>query len=223
MSLRFHLPEHKRLVHELIIDVRWGDMDAMGHVNNTIYLRYFEMVRIDWLKNSGGVFDENGCGPVIVNAFLNFIRPVEFPGQLLARHFVGQAGRLLDNMLAAIGLKRGEDVYIANAVKCRPPHNRTPERGEIAACLHFLDAQVELVGPRVIVPLGNTATRRLLDTREGITVLRGRRFPYRDGIMLVPTLHPAAVLRGGAPAMTRAREDFAAIKAVLDGGTGGSR
>lgn len=93
MALRFELPVHKRLVHELKIDVRWGDMDAMGHVNNTVYLRYFEMVRIDWLKNAGGIFDERGCGPVIVNAFLNFIRPVEYPGELLARHYVGEAGR----------------------------------------------------------------------------------------------------------------------------------
>lgn len=94
MTLRFHLPEQKRLVHEMTIDVRWGDMDALGHVNNTVYLRYFEMVRMEWLMaKGGGVIYDQGCGPVIVNAFLNFLRPVEYPAALRACHYVVAYGR----------------------------------------------------------------------------------------------------------------------------------
>ena len=88
--------------------------------------------------------------------------------------FVGQAGKLLDAMLAAIDLKRGEDVYIANAVKCRPPGNRTPEAGEMAACRPYLEAQIEAVKPVVLVALGKFAAQFLLVTEEPITRLRGR-------------------------------------------------
>jgi DNA polymerase len=105
-------------------------------------------------------------------------------------------------------------VYIANVVKCRPPGNRDPLPAEIDACRPFLDAQVGFVGPRVIVTLGNVATKRLLDTKEGITKLRGREFPYRDAV-LVPTLHPAAVLRGGGVAMAQTRADFVVVKRAL--------
>lgn len=108
--------------------------------------------------------------------------------------FVGQAGRLLDNMLAAIGLKRGEDVYIANAVKCRPPHNRTPERGEIAACLPYLDRQIALVRPRLLIALGRPAAQALLDREIAISAARGKRFE-RAGVAVVVTYHPAYLLR----------------------------
>ncbi|MBV2262953.1 MAG: uracil-DNA glycosylase [Thauera sp.] len=108
--------------------------------------------------------------------------------------FVGQAGRLLDNMLAAIGLKRGEDVYIANAVKCRPPHNRTPERGEIAACLPYLDRQIALVQPRLLIALGRPAAQALLDREIAISAARGKRFE-RAGVAVVVTYHPAYLLR----------------------------
>ena len=108
--------------------------------------------------------------------------------------FVGQAGRLLDNMLAAIGLKRGEDVYIANAVKCRPPHNRTPERGEIAACLPYLDRQIALVQPQLLIALGRPAAQALLDREIAISAARGKRFE-RAGVAVVVTYHPAYLLR----------------------------
>ncbi len=91
--LRFHLPEQKKLVHEMIIPIRWGDMDAMGHVNNTIYFRYFEIARLDWIFKATGRMALAGQGPVIVNAFCNFLRQLEFPGDLLVKHYVAHPGR----------------------------------------------------------------------------------------------------------------------------------
>jgi acyl-CoA thioester hydrolase len=91
--MRFEIPDGRKLTHEVVIPIRWGDMDAMGHVNNTIYFRYFEIVRIDWFERIGCTPDPQGEGPVIVNAFCNFIRQLEFPGDVLARHYVANAGR----------------------------------------------------------------------------------------------------------------------------------
>ncbi|MDR0635257.1 MAG: uracil-DNA glycosylase [Azoarcus sp.] len=108
--------------------------------------------------------------------------------------FVGPAGRLLDNMLAALGLRRGDGVYIANAVKCRPPRNRTPEAAEIAVCLPFLDRQIALVRPRLLVALGRPAAQALLGREIAIAAARGKRFE-RDGVAVVVTYHPAYLLR----------------------------
>lgn len=108
--------------------------------------------------------------------------------------FVGQAGRLLDNMLAAIGLRRGEDVYIANIVKCRPPGNRNPAPEEAAQCLLYLQRQIELVRPRLIVALGKVAASNLLGKDVAIGSVRGRLLEYR-GIPLLVTYHPAYLLR----------------------------
>lgn len=91
--LRFSVPESKSLVHEMQIAIRWGDLDAMGHVNNTVYFRYFETSRIEWLSSLGAPPSPRGTGPVIVNAFCNFLRQLEYPGQLLARHYVAHVGR----------------------------------------------------------------------------------------------------------------------------------
>lgn len=91
--MRFDLPDDKRLVHTLVIPIRWGDMDAVGHVNNTLYFRYFETVRIDWLHRAGGLGYEDGTGPVIVNAFCSFLKQLRFPGDVVARQYVGKAGR----------------------------------------------------------------------------------------------------------------------------------
>ena len=118
--------------------------------------------------------------------------------------------------LEEAGLRRGQ-VYIANVVKCRPPGNRDPLPEEIAACRPFLDQQVALIAPRVVVTLGNFATRLLLDTSEGITRLRGRSFPFgTDGAVLLPTYHPAAALRGGGEVVARMRADFVRARAALD-------
>lgn len=108
--------------------------------------------------------------------------------------FVGQAGRLLDNMLAALGLNRSQDVYIANAVKCRPPHNRTPEPAEVATCLPYLERQIELIRPKLLVALGRPAALALLGTEISIAGARGRIFDCR-GIPVVVTYHPAYLLR----------------------------
>jgi len=131
--------------------------------------------------------------------------------------FVGRAGTLLTQLIAGIDLTR-DDVYIANVVKCRPPGNRNPAPGEIDACAPWLDGQLAAVEPTVIVTLGNFATRLLLGTREGITRLRGRTFPVaRAGVeaTVVPTYHPAAVLRSGGPMLAEVRADFVAVKRLL--------
>ena len=145
----------------------------------------------------------------------------EGPGReedLQGRPFVGRSGQLLDRLLAEEAGLRREQVYIANVVKCRPPGNRDPLPDEIAACRPFLDQQVALIGPRVVVTLGNFATRLLLETTEGITRLRGRSFPFgRDGAVLMPTYHPAAALRGGGEVVARMRADFVRARAALDG------
>ena len=91
--MRFDIPEQKRLVHEMTIPIRWGDMDAMNHVNNTIYFRYMEIIRIEWFNAIGCAPDPEGEGPVIVNAFCNFQRQLEYPGDVLAKHYVGEVGR----------------------------------------------------------------------------------------------------------------------------------
>jgi DNA polymerase len=108
--------------------------------------------------------------------------------------FVGQAGRLLDNMLAAVGMRRGEDVYIANVVKCRPPNNRNPESGEMSCCEPYLTRQIELIRPKLIVAMGKIAASHLLQTDAAVASLRGRVHEYR-GTPLIVTYHPAYLLR----------------------------
>lgn len=112
--------------------------------------------------------------------------------------FVGQAGRLLDNMLAALRLRRGDGVYIANVLKCRPPSNRNPEPHEVAACEPYLKRQIALIQPRLILVLGRFAAQSLLGTDASIASLRGRVHRYASGersIPLVVTYHPAYLLR----------------------------
>ena len=108
--------------------------------------------------------------------------------------FVGKAGQLLDNMLAALGLDRAENVYIANVLKCRPPNNRDPEPLEAEACGAYLDRQIELIAPRLIVALGRSAACRLLGVDVPVGGLRNRVHRYR-GTPLVVTYHPAYLLR----------------------------
>jgi DNA polymerase len=108
--------------------------------------------------------------------------------------FVGPAGQLLDRMIAAMQLAR-DDVYVCNIVKCRPPKNRKPEPAEMAACSSYLKQQLELVAPQVIVALGATAVVGLLGSTEGITRLRGKWKLYRGRVPVMPTFHPAYLLR----------------------------
>ena len=91
--MRFDLPEDKMLTLERVVPIRWGDMDAMGHVNNTVYFRYFEIVRIEWLYAVGGKFGPDGEGPVVVNAFCNFIKQLAYPGDVRVKHYIAQPGR----------------------------------------------------------------------------------------------------------------------------------
>ena len=91
--MRFELPEQKTLTHQMVMPIRWGDMDAMGHVNNTVYFRYLETIRIEWFRSFDCQPDPKGTGPVIINAFCSFIRQLEYPGDVLARHYVGELGR----------------------------------------------------------------------------------------------------------------------------------
>jgi acyl-CoA thioester hydrolase len=111
--MRFEIPEHKKLTHQMVIPIRWGDMDAMGHVNNTIYFRYLEIVRLAWLFEVGGPPDPTGFGPVIVNAFCNFIRQLEFPGDVLAKHYVANPGR--SSFDTYITLERTDNVGVIYA------------------------------------------------------------------------------------------------------------
>ena len=108
--------------------------------------------------------------------------------------FVGQAGKLLDNMLGAIGLKRGENVYIANVLKCRPPGNRNPEPEEVAKCTPFLKQQIGLIQPKLIIAMGRFAAQTLLSSDASIASMRGRVYRY-EGVPLIVTYHPAYLLR----------------------------
>ncbi len=127
--------------------------------------------------------------------------------------FVGQAGKLLDAMLAAIGLARGDNVYIANVLKSRPPGNRSPESDEIAACLPYLVNQIALIRPKIILALGRFAAQTLLCTDETIARLRGRVHEFH-GIPLVVTYHPAYLLRN-LPDKARAWEDLCLARRTM--------
>ena len=126
--------------------------------------------------------------------------------------FVGRAGELLTKIIAAMGCQR-EDVYIANVLKCRPPQNRTPLPDEITNCLPYLLSQIELIKPKLIVALGATAVRALLDVQLGITKMRGHWYTFRD-IPIMPTFHPAYLLRN-PPAKKEVWEDMKAVLAKL--------
>lgn len=132
----------------------------------------------------------------------------------LGEPFVGRSGKLLDRLLAEELDMTRASCYIANVVKCRPPSNRDPKPDEISACRGWLDAQIELIAPRVVVTLGNFAARLLLERSEGITKLRGRSYPFGDAV-LVPTVHPAYALRGGAQPLAQLRADLVRAKGLL--------
>jgi uracil-DNA glycosylase len=129
--------------------------------------------------------------------------------------FVGRSGKLLDRLVVEeIGLDRDE-FFVMNTLMCRPPGNRDPLPEELGACRGWFDAKLAALDPKVIVTLGNFASKALLDTSTGITKLRGQTYDWRDGIKLVPTFHPAAVLRGNSDAMAAMRADLVRAKVVL--------
>jgi DNA polymerase len=130
--------------------------------------------------------------------------------------FVGRSGQLLDRLLwEEVGLTR-DRCYICNCLKCRPPGNRDPLPEEIAACRPFLEAQVRLIDPRVVVTLGKFASQLLLDTTVGITKLRGHTYAF-DGAVVIPTFHPSAALRGGGETTAAMRADLVRAKQALAG------
>jgi uracil-DNA glycosylase family 4 len=131
--------------------------------------------------------------------------------------FVGAAGQLLTRMLGEVLNVARHDVYIANVIKCRPPGNRDPQEDEIESCTPWLVEQVSLIQPRVIVTLGNFATKFVLQTAQGITRMRGRGYPWH-GRTVVPTFHPAAILRGGGESSRQFlefRDDFELVRETL--------
>ncbi len=147
------------------------------------------------------------------NADLMFVG--EGPGRdedLSGEPFVGRAGKLLTDMIKAMGLQR-EDVYIANVVKCRPPENRLPEKDEISTCSPFLMRQIDTIKPKVICTLGSCSAQTLLQTTQGISKFRGEWFDFR-GVKLMPTYHPAYLLRnpGAKPEVWK---DLQKVMAVL--------
>jgi len=162
------------------------------------------------------VLDRDGEEARVVGGAVRNTLIGEAPGadeDRLGEPFVGQAGKLLDAMLAAIDLARGNNVYIANVLKSRPPGNRNPEPDEVAACRPYLLAQIELIQPKLIVALGRFAAQSLLDTDEAIARLRGRVHRFRN-VPLVVTYHPAYLLRN-LPDKARAWEDLCLARRTM--------
>ncbi len=180
--------------------------------------RAARIIALDWTALVADIAGCTACGlartrrntvPGVGDVHADWMFIGEAPGadeDAQGEPFVGQAGRLLDSMLAAIGLQRGSNVYIANVLKCRPPANRSPEPGEIDACKPYLDRQIELVRPKLIVALGKSAAVTLLGTDSSIASLRGRLHRYR-GVPLLVTYPPAYLLRN-LPDKAKAWEDL---------------
>jgi DNA polymerase len=129
--------------------------------------------------------------------------------------FVGRAGQLLDRMIGAMGLSPERDVYVCNILKCRPPGNRRPEPDEMATCIPYLHEQIALVGPRAIVALGNTAIAALLDTKLGVTKLRGQWKLYRGHTLVMPTYHPSYLLRPSPQQVEAKRQAWQDLQLVM--------
>jgi DNA polymerase len=180
--------------------------------------RAARIARLEWAEFAADVDACTACGlartrnrsvPGVGDRRADWLFVGEAPGadeDAKGEPFVGQAGRLLDSMLAALGIARGNHVYIANVLKCRPPNNRTPEPGEAEACRPYLDRQIALIAPKLIVALGKSAANALLGVDATIASLRGRAHRYR-GVPLIVTYHPAYLLRS-LPDKAKAWEDL---------------
>ena len=220
---------------ELGISPQWtlrGDVDRRGpstdvDVHDNGDERSVRIAALTWDQFAADVDACTACGlcrtrkrsvPGVGDVHANWLLVGEAPGaeeDARGEPFVGQAGRLLDNMLAALGLARGENVYIANVLKCRPPNNRTPEPLEVAACRPYLDRQIALIEPKVVLALGKSAATTLLGVDATIASLRGRVHRYR-GVPLVVTYHPAYLLRNLAD-KAKAWEDLLLARRTLAG------
>lgn len=111
--MKFDIPQQKKLVFESVIPIRWGDMDAMGHVNNTTYFRYLETIRIDWMRAVGAMPNPQGQGPVIVNAFCNFYKQLEFPGSVQMKMYTSDPARTTFETWATMARADQPDVICA--------------------------------------------------------------------------------------------------------------
>ncbi len=192
---------------------------------STALERLARIAVLDWSDFDADVAACTACGlartrkmpvPGVGDVHAEWLFVGEAPGaeeDARGEPFVGQAGRLLDNMLLALGVKRGQRVYIANVLKCRPPGNRTPEPLEVEACRPYLDRQIALIRPKVIVALGKSAATTLLKVDASIASLRGRVHRY-VGVPLVVTYHPAYLLRN-LPDKAKAWEDLCLARAAL--------
>ncbi len=147
----------------------------------------------------------------------------EGPGQFedeTGLPFVGKAGQLLDKILEAANLNKEKDVYICNVVKCRPPGNRVPEPIEVESCRPFLQAQIELIKPKLIMLAGSTAVQNVLKTKEAISRLRGKWFDHESGARVMPVFHPSYLLRNDSREVGSPKwlmwQDIKEVKRALD-------
>jgi len=198
---------------------------APGDVVHPPEDRLQRIAKLQWPEFAADVAACTACGlcrtrnrpvPGVGDVHAGWLFVGEAPGaeeDAKGEPFVGQAGRLLDNILAALGMKRGHNVYIANVLKCRPPGNRTPTPLETEACRPYLDRQVALIRPALIVALGRSAATTLLNVDATIASLRGRVHQYQ-GVPLVVTYHPAYLLRN-LPDKAKAWEDLCLARATM--------
>ncbi len=196
-----------------------------SHQASVTDARRAQVLRMDWTQLKTSVADCTACplhrartrtvfGVGDENA--DWLWVGEGPGaeeDASGEPFVGQAGKLLDNMLAAISLQRGRNVYITNIVKCRPPGNRNPEPAEAQQCEPYLARQIELIQPKLIIALGKVAAQNLLHTDATVASLRGKLHEY-SGIPLIVTYHPAYLLRT-LPDKAKAWEDLCFARSTM--------
>lgn len=212
------------VMHELELAPRWTLRDAKLAARSA---GAADISQMDWDALRQAVASCTACPlhatrtqgvPGVGDVHADWLFVGEAPGaeeDARGEPFVGAAGKLLDAMLAAIRLQRGDNVYITNVLKSRPPGNRNPKPEEVAACLPYLVRQVQLIQPRLIVTLGRFAAHSLLDTDASISSLRGRVHQYH-GIPLVVTYHPAYLLRNLAD-KARAWEDLCLASETMRG------
>jgi uracil-DNA glycosylase len=192
-----------------------------------LYNRVTRIAMLDWAHFAADVSACTACSlartrnltvPGVGDPRADWLFVGEAPGaeeDARGEPFVGQAGRLLDSMLAALGMSRIKAVYIANVLKCRPPGNRAPTPLEVESCLPYLDRQIALIQPKLIVALGKSAATTLLHAEATIASLRGRVHRYK-GVALIVTYHPAYLLRN-LPDKAKAWEDLCLARATLRG------
>jgi DNA polymerase len=220
------MSRREQMLRELGLGPRWKLRNAPAAAEERI-AEPAAVERMDWPTLIGAIADCRACGlcqarkqavPGVGDINADWLFVGEGPGaeeDERGEPFVGQAGKLLDAMLSAIDLRRGENVYIANAVKCRPPNNRTPEPEETAACWPYLERQIVLIQPKLIVALGRPAAQTLLQAEVRIAAARGRLFDYR-GIPVIVTYHPAYLLRNLAD-KAKAWEDLCFMRRTMAG------